>query len=145
MIMWTDFYQASSKRENLNGSLCSMAQLVTGKPLPTTYLERLKFTTNYKMISDFPPLPIPRVHKEQIVMKAWVNETLFLRVQVTVIVRWDCNHSLYIRLNPNCYFNSCCTSIGPNCFLLFIFPLSGETSWQIHLILMHCFEPKYSC
>ena len=76
-----------------------MAQLVTGKLPPTTYLERLKFMTNYKQtISDFRQPLIRRVHEEQIVTKAGVKKTQFLRVQVIVKVRRGCNPSHYIGL-----------------------------------------------
>jgi len=65
-----------------------MAQSVTCKLSPTAYLEHLKLVTNHKqMISDFCQCPIPRVHEEQIVMKAQVSKRHFLRVQVTVKVR----------------------------------------------------------
>jgi hypothetical protein len=92
----------------------------------------LKFVTNHKQtISDFLQRPIPRVHKDQIVMKARVRTTQFLRVQVTVKVRRACNPCHSIRLNPACLFNARCISIGRNCMLLFVFPLSDEASWRI--------------
>jgi hypothetical protein len=63
----------ASKRYNLNASLSSTAQLVTGKMPPTAYLERLKSVTNFiQTISDFGKGPIPRVHEVQIMMKAQV-------------------------------------------------------------------------
>jgi len=100
------------------------------------YPERLKFETNHKQtISDFRQHPIPRVHEVQIVMKAWIKNWQFLSIQVTVIVRQAYNPSHYIRLYPACRFNSRCTSIGRNCMLLMVFPLSDEASWRIHLIL----------
>jgi len=144
--MWTDFHQESSKRYNLNGSLCSAAQSVTGKLLPTTYHECLKFVTNHSQsISDFRHRPIPRVHEEQIVTKARVKKRQFLRVQVIVKVRRACNPSHYIRWYPACRLNARWTSIGRNCMLLFVFPLSDEASWCIHIILMQWFEPHYLC
>jgi len=92
----------------------------------------LKFVTNHKqMMSDFLQRPIPRVHKDQNVMKARVKTTQFLRGQVTFKVRQACNPSHSIRLNPACQFNARCTSIGRNCMPLFVFPLSDEASWRI--------------
>ena len=89
----------------------------------------LKFVTNHKQtISDFLQCPIRRVHKDQIVIKARVRTMQFLRVQVTVKVRRACNPSHFIRLNSACLFNARCISIGRNCMLLFIFPLSDEAS-----------------
>ena len=85
----------------MNASLRSAAQWVTGKLLRTSYLEHLKFVTNHEQtISDFRQRPIPRVHEEQIVMKAQVKQMQFLRVQV----------------------------IGRNCMLVFVFALSAEAS-----------------
>jgi len=93
---------------------------------------RLKFMTNHKQTkSDFFLCAISTVHKDQIVMKAQVRTTQFLRVQVTVKVRQACNPSHCIRLNSACLFNACCTSIGRNCMLLFIIPLLNEASWGI--------------
>ena len=144
--MWTDFHQESSKRYNMNASLCSVAQSVTGKLLPTSYLECLKFVTNHEQtMSDFRQRPIPWVHEEQIVMKAWVKKMQFLRVQVIVKVRRAYNPSHYISLNPVCRLNARCTSIGRNCMLWFVFALSDEASWRNHIVLMHCFEPQYLC
>jgi hypothetical protein len=92
----------------------------------------LKFVTNHKqMISDFLQRPIPRVHKDQIMMKARDRTMQFLRVQVTVKVRQACKPSHSITLNPACLFNAPCTSIGQNCILLFDFLLSDEASWRI--------------
>jgi len=112
---------------------------------------RLKVVTNHQqMISDFRQQPIPRVPEEQIVMKAGVRTTQFLRVQVTVKVRRACIPSHCIGLNPACLLNACCTSIGRNCKLLFLFPLSDEASgcipyhsyaqlWtRIFMIRKHC-------
>jgi len=48
-----------------------MGESVTGKLLPTAYLEYLKFVTNRKQrISDFHQGSRPRVTEEQIVMTA---------------------------------------------------------------------------
>jgi len=139
--MWTDFNQESSHGDNLNGSLCSVAQLVTGKLAPAGYFERLEFMTKHtQTISDFRQCPIPRVHEERIVMKARVKKRQFLRVQVTVKVRGACNPSHYIRLNLACQFNAHCTSIGWNWMLLFVFLLSDDTPWRIHIVCMHCFQ-----
>jgi len=139
-IMWTNFHQQSSKRWNLNGSLSSAAQCVTGKLPPNAYLERLMFVTNHKQtISDFHQCSISRVHEEQIVMKARVKKRHILRVQVTVNVMQACNCSHYITLYPACRFNASCTSIGQNWILFLGFLLSAEASWRIHIVLMHCF------
>jgi hypothetical protein len=47
--------------------------------LSGSYLERLKFVTNHEQtISDFCQRPIPRVHAEQILMKARVKKMQFL-------------------------------------------------------------------
>jgi len=138
----------SAQRLNrwLNISLCSAAQSVIGKLPPTAYIECLKFVTSHKQtISDFRQCPIPRVHEEQIGMKAWVKKKQFLRVQEIVKVRQTYNPSHYIRLNPACQLNASCTSIGRNGMLLFIFPLSDKALWSIHIVLMHCFEPQYFC
>jgi len=144
--MWTDFHQESSKRWNLNASLYSAAQSVTGMLPPTSYLEWLKFVTNHEQtISDFRHRPIPRVHEEQIVMKAGVKKMRFLRVQVIVKVRRAYNPSHYIRLNPVCRLNARCTSISRNCMLLFVFPVSDKASWHNHIVFIHCFEPQYLC
>jgi len=106
---------------------------------------RKSVTNHNQTISDLLQHPIPTVHAEQMVMKAQVKKRQFLRVQVTVKVRRACNPRHCIRLNPACRFNACWTSIGRNCMLLFIFPLSDETSWHIHIVLMHCFEHQYLC
>jgi hypothetical protein len=143
-IFWADFHQASSKRWNLTGSLCSAAQSETGKLPPTLYLECLKFVTNQKLtISDFPQCLILRVHEEQIVTKARVKKRQFLRVQVIVKVRGARNPSHYIRLYPACRLNARWSSIVRKCMLLFVFPLSHDAWQHIHIILMQCFEPQY--
>ena len=144
--MWTYFHQESSKRYNMNASLCSVAQSVTGKLLPTSYFVCLKFVTNHKQTkADICQCPILRMHEEQIVMKARVKKMQFLRVQVIFKVRRAYNPSHYIRLNSVCRLNARCTSIGRNCMLLFVFALSDEASWRNHIVLMHCFEPQYLC
>ena len=76
----------SAQRLNwwLIASLYSAAQSVTGKRLPTAFLEHLKFVTNHKQtISDFHQRPIPSVHEEQIVLNARVKKWQCLRFQVT--------------------------------------------------------------
>jgi len=107
---------------------------------------RLKCVTNHiQTISDFLRSPIARLDEEQNLMTARIKTTQFLKVQVTVKVRRACNPSHCIRLNAACRFNACCTSIGRNCMLLFVFSLWDEASWRIHNLLMHCFEPQYLC
>jgi len=92
----------------------------------------LKFVTNHtQTISDFLQRPISSVQKDQIVMKAWVRTMQCLIVHVTVTVRRACISSHCIGLNSPCLFNACCTSIGWNCMVLFVFPLSDEASWHI--------------
>jgi len=128
-IMSTDIHQESSKKLNLNASFCCAAQWVTGKLPPTTSLKRLKFVTNHQQtITDFRQLPIPRVHEEQIAMKARVKKRRCLRVQVIAKVRQAYNPSYYITLNSKCQLNAHCTLIGRNCMLLFVFLLSDEAS-----------------
>jgi hypothetical protein len=83
--------------------------------------------TNHKEnLSHFRQHPIPTVHEEQIMMKARVKKMQFLTLQVIVKVRRTYNPSPYIELNPVCCLNDHCTSIGHNCMLLFVFPLSDE-------------------
>ena len=64
---------------------------------------------------------------------------------IIVKVRRSYNPSHYIRLYPICSLNTRCASIGRNCMLLFVFPLSDESSWCMRIILMSCFEPQYLC
>jgi hypothetical protein len=113
---------------------------------PPHNLNAWEFVTNHKQtISDFRHYPIHRAHENQIMTKAHVKNLLFLKVQVIAKVRQACNPSHYITLYSACWLNFCWTSIGRNCMMLFIFLLSDEASWRIHLVLLHLFEPKYLC
>jgi len=124
--MWTKFYQESSKRWRI--WMAVSARQFDRWPAGSC----LRFGTNHtQMISDFPQCAIPRVHNDQIVMKAWVRTAQFPRVQVTVKVRRACNPSHCIRFNPVCLFNARCTSICQNCMLLFVSPPSDGASWRI--------------
>jgi hypothetical protein len=78
-------------------------------------------------------------------MKTRVKKRLFLTVEVIVNVRRAYNLSHYIRLDPVCQLNAPCTSIGLNCMLLIVFPLSDEASLHNHIIIMQCLEPQNLC
>jgi hypothetical protein len=125
-IVRTDFHQESSKTLRI-------WMPVSAHPLNQWQASsHLKLVTNHKQtISDFLQQPIPRVHKDQMVMKARVRTTQFLRVQVTVKVGWGCNPRHCIGLNSACLFNTRCTSIVRNCMLWFVFPQLAEVSWRI--------------
>jgi len=127
----------SAQRLNrwLIASLCWPAQSVTGKVMPTAYLERLKFVTNHQQtISDFRQNPIPNVHEEQIVMKAQVKKRQLSTVQVNCQSMaslqsqlLDCIlHANWMLAAPQLAGTACCYSsfrcqMNPhNAFILFL-------------------------